>query len=496
MKYLDSILKTLSKEERAEFVTYLKGRNKRNDTKNVALFKLLCSQEVLRDIDVVIYGKRNKNALHALSKRLFDNLIDFIASKSFENERSEDLQTLKFLVISNVFFEKEQFQLAFKMLRKAESKALALEQFSILNEIYYTRIQYAHLDVSIDFENLLKVAKQNKVKLLQEEGVNLFCASIQQEFLKPDRNYAKLVEELLVKFDVNVSEDFSYRSLVKVVTMANFIGYRTRNYKLLLPFIERTYSIIKDKEQITGKKLFHDIQILYFVANAYFRNKAFDDSMRYLSLMEFQMQKDKRYKHLFEPQYVLLKAFNLNYTGNFEAAISMLENFPYKRYLKNQSSYIFDLKLSLIVYYLQQERFREGLRLINTFRNSDQWYVNKTSLVWVIKKNLIELLIHIELDHIDIVDARINSFRKKYNGYLKQQGEHKALGFLKLIALYHKTGGNIDVDDFSAKIESIFGYGTDPDIDIFDLSFYAWLKAKTLRENVYKTTLDVVSVKS
>ena len=86
MSIIYSIIATLSKEEKTAFVRKLKERNKRSDTTNIALFKLLDTSNPPSDLDMLLYGKPSKGAYHALCKRLHDALIDFIATKSFDKE--------------------------------------------------------------------------------------------------------------------------------------------------------------------------------------------------------------------------------------------------------------------------------------------------------------------------------------------------------------------------------------------------------------------------
>ena len=71
-----------------------------------------------------------------------DNLIDFVASKSFAGETSEELEILKLLLASRIFFEKKLNKLAFKTLENAERMAIPLDLYSILNEIYHTCLLY------------------------------------------------------------------------------------------------------------------------------------------------------------------------------------------------------------------------------------------------------------------------------------------------------------------------------------------------------------------
>lgn len=119
MSSISNIIQQFSEEEQQEVVRFLKKKNRRGDTKNIQLFKLLASGNI-EDIDIQLYGKPARNAYHALHKRLQDSIIEFVAAKSFEGETSEELDILQLLLASRIFFEQKQYKIALKTLSKAE----------------------------------------------------------------------------------------------------------------------------------------------------------------------------------------------------------------------------------------------------------------------------------------------------------------------------------------------------------------------------------------
>ncbi|WP_103072524.1 hypothetical protein [Aquimarina sediminis] len=492
MHIISSIIHTLTDEEKRSFIVQLRQKNKRNDTKNVQLFKLLDTTATDKDLDIQIYGKKSKGAYHALCKRLHDSLIDYIASKSFVEETSEEMETIKLLRVSRIFFEQKQYKIAFKTITKAEQKAKTYALFSILNEVYYTLIQYAHLNPTLELDILLANFKSNKESLQQEENLNLFYASVQHELLHQKRNVVPVIKNTLSKFGISLDQDLTFRSLFKILEITNKTAHVTREYHTILPFVEETYKQIDAKEGLMDKHLFYHIQILYYVANSYFRNKDFKTSQHYLEMMLEQMKKyDNKYLKRFYPQYSLLQSLNLNYTNQATSAILMLENFDYEKH-KDQITYLLDLKLSLIVYYFQQLRFKEALGILNDFYHSDHWYTEKAGIAWVIKKNLIEILLRIELDHIDLVESRVNSFRKKHGTYLKKNQEVRVIEFLKLATTYYHKPEVITTPEFIDKIQNTLTTLNPEEEDIFEMSFYAWIKSKIEGTTLYEATLRLV----
>ena len=420
-------------------------------------------------------------------------MIDFIATKSFENERSEEMKILKLLISSRIFYEQKQYSIALKTIKRAELKAKKYDLFSILHEIYYTKIQYAHLDENTSLENLISDLKTNQKLLQQEENLNLFYANIKDKLTHNTNDIAGIINVSLDKFDITATNDLTFRSLYKILEIINEVAHVTRDFYSVLSFVQRTYEQIKSKEQITDKHLFYHIQVLYYVANSYFRNKDFHESQKYLSQMEEQMYKQrKKYYKRFSLQYTLLKALNYNYSGNATDAILIIEQLNLNKF-KDQMNYVLDLQLLLIVFYFQQSRFTEALRLFKELHHSDTWYTEKAGVIWVIKKNLTEILLHIELDHIELVESRTKSFRKKHRIYLRNNNESRVLEFLSLTMNYYLNSMTNTKEEFLHKIQhSLINNNPDQE-DIFTMSFYAWLKAKVLNADIYQTTLQVIN---
>ena len=75
---LFELIQSLSIEDYEKFKSYLRRKNKRSDTKNIALVKLLRQPQLPTKIDQILYEKPAKNAYHALCKRVHDNLIDVL----------------------------------------------------------------------------------------------------------------------------------------------------------------------------------------------------------------------------------------------------------------------------------------------------------------------------------------------------------------------------------------------------------------------------------
>lgn len=498
MTDLNTIVSTLSSEEQQQFVKYLEKKNKRNDTKNIQLFKLLVNDEFdSKAICEAIYKKDNKVAYHALRKRLYQSLIDFIANSSLEEENSIDMQIIKYILASRIFLMNKQAKIAYAILDKAEILAQEHSMFPILNEIYHTKIQYAYLNPSVEINTIISKFKTNQKHHYLEEELNMVYAKIRQtlsdiSFKGEVLDFQSILNKNLAEHDISITDSMSFKSLYQLMTIVSISAFVTNDYLKIEPFLLETYSKIKT-HKLKDKQLYYHIQIVYIIANTLFRNKKFELSLSYLEQM-ITLMKNQRKKHFktFELKYHLLLALNLNYSNQQDKAIRYLEAYKQSKHMDMEA--LLDLKLSLIMMYIQASKFKEAQHIFSKFYHTDKYYIEKVGIEWVIKKSLIEIILFIELGHIDLVESRLLSFKRQYNSYLKQIDQERVITYLKLVSYYYKHPESVSSEAFKQKVESSFTWIAPEQEDIFVMSFYAWLKSKIENKPLYDTTLKLIEM--
>ncbi|WP_034061693.1 hypothetical protein [Lacinutrix jangbogonensis] len=497
MTNLNEIITTLSKDEKQLFINHLEKKNKRTDTKNITLFKLLARNELdSKAIFKKLYNKNQKNAYHALRKRLYQSIIDFIANTSLEEENSIDMQVIKYVLASRTFLVHKQYKVAYKILDKAETIANDHLLFPILNEIYHTKIQYAYANPSADLEDLIEKSKNNQKNYLLEDQLNIVYAKIRQiiskdQYKKNGLDFEKLLESTLREHNISLNDSMSFKSFYQLITIVSLSAFVSKDYFKIEPFLVKTYQKLvlhKSKE----KQLYYHIQVLYLVSNTLFRNKKFHESLEYLELMRLHLlKKNKKYYSTFKLKYNLLLALNLNYSNQQEQAISILEKLILKKHKDIEA--MLDIYLSLAMYYIQSKKYKKAHAIFKSFYHTDNYYETKTDKEWIIKKNLTEIILHIELENIDVVDSRLLSFKRNYFTYLKSINQERVITYLHFIEVYYKNPESIKTERFINNIEEAFVWVEAKREDIFVMSYFAWLKSKMESKPLYEVTLELVS---
>ncbi|MUU78912.1 hypothetical protein [Winogradskyella endarachnes] len=495
---INSIISTFSSEEHQKFVNYLQQKNKRKDTKNVQLFKLIASgNEDSTSICKKLYNTKKSNAYHALRKRLFQSLIEFTANKNLEDENSVDMQIVKYILASRTFLIQNNFKIAYKILDKAERLADEHLLFPMLNEIYHTKIQYASNYPKVDLNDLILKQKENQKKHQLEDQLNIVYAklkSVLNEITYQGKviDFETELEKILTEHNIKLDSSLSFKSLYQILAIAHFSALVTAKYYKIEDFVLKSYNTLKLKKE-TDKQLFYQIHIVYIIANTLFRNKKFKSSLLYIEEMEQLMQLKKRafYKD-FILKKTLIKVLNLNYTNKQNEAIILTENILQKK--SNDLETLLDLQLTCFMLYFQKGNYNKAKSISSKFYHTDQWYKEKAGLDWVIKKYVAELLLYVELQENDLFFSRLKSFRRSYTNYLKQIEQTRILTFLKFAEQYYLNPKSLTSERFKINLETSFEWITICQEDIFVISFYAWLKSKVEQTDLYQTTLQLLSL--
>ena len=496
MTNLNDIISTFSSEEQQQFISYLERKNKRNDAKNIALFKLLVKHEYdSKTICNLIYKSQKKDAYHALRKRLYQSIIDFIANANLKEENSVDMQIIKYILASRTFLAHKHYKVAYKILDKAEAIALEHHLFAILNEIYHTKIQYAYANSQINLEALIVKFKNNQKNHYLEDQLNMVYAKIRQTlnsitYKGEVIDFETLLNKTLEEHNINTSDSMSFKSLYQLMTIVSISAFVSKDYLKIEPFLIQTYKTIQT-HKYKDKQLFYHIQVLYLIANTLFRNKKFSASFSYLEQMHTHMLlKRKKYYKAFQLKYNLLLALNYNYSHQQTKAIETLEPITTSKHQDLES--LLDVHLSLVMFYIQSINYKKAQKLFSKLYHTDHYYETKAGKEWVLKKNLIEIILHIELGNINLVDSRLLSFKRQYFKYLKSINQQRVITYLSFVEDYYKKPEQVTTKAFYNKVEQAFDWVKAEQEDIFVMSYYAWLKSKMENKPLYNTTLKLI----
>ncbi|MEI2272067.1 hypothetical protein OHD16_07965 [Sphingobacterium sp. ML3W] len=493
MDTIVELISVLGNDDIKDFKSFLKKKNKRNDVKNIRLIEILETDDINR-LKKLYASSKNKDAYHALRKRLHDSLLLFISNKTFERDNSEAHEALRLLIVGRFLLENDLIKPGFKCLQRAEQKALLLEQFSLLNEILQLRLQYAYLESKPNLELLIDRLVANQHKMQQEVKFQIAYAFLRVELqdihLKGkivDLN--RLVIDTIGKYDISLRQLLSFKSLYQLLFIANEYATIHQNYALVRSFLKTSDEFITKQKVNSGHHLFYYLHILYYLANFNLRNGLFHESLAYLEQLIAGCSPGSVLRVQFHLRYYLLKALNYHYMGEGVKALAILRLGIQQSTLKSNETDIADLQLCLVMF-LTQFQDKLALTELRKLIRTDAWYEKKMGMLWTIRKSLLEILIHIQFEDIDLAISRVKSFRRRYKQYLETVREGRVVNFLRLVEKYLQNPSIVKNNVFMADIEAMTDRAENQ--DLFVLGFIAWLKSLVTSESPYQALLSLV----
>ena len=201
------------------------------------------------------------------------------------------------------------------------------------------------------------------------------------------------------------------------------------------------------------------------------------------------MVTDTPYYTLFYLRYQLLAALNLFYTGFADDAIALLQGSLSNTKQRSKPEDIEDLRICLTMF-LALCNNRGSLKQLTLLACTDAWHEKKMGMLWTIRKNLMEILVHAQFSNVELAMSRLNSFRRRYKKYLLKTSEERVLLFLRLVEKHLLKPDVAFETSYRKAVLNLLG--SVENNDIFTLSFIAWLIAHWEKKTAYKVVLTLV----
>jgi hypothetical protein len=493
MDSLSELTRLLTSADKKLFKQFLQRKNKRSDVKNLQLLKLIETDDI-EGVNKLYNPLKNKDAYHALRKRLQDNLLLFLSQKTFESNHSDSYDALRLVVVGRFLLENDVAKIAFKCLDKAQRLAEHLEQFNLLNELLLLKLQYAHLPGAEDFEFLTTRFMHNQALMQREAKLNIAYAFLRQQLQEIHLegkviNLTALIITTIRKYKISMQDLMTYKSVYQILFIANEYAAIQQNYGLIERYINQTNKFIQGQELNKNSYLFYHLSILYFLANFHLRRQDFAKSESQLKEMAELMATDSRYHALFYSRHQLLFALNLFFKGCAHDAIRLLQASLSQTKYTTRLEDVEDLR-SCLAMFLALCNDRGSLKQLTLLTRTDAWYENKMGMLWAIRKHLMEILIHAQFSNLELAMSRLNSFRRRYKKYLLKTSEERVLSFLKLVEKYLLKPDVVVDTAYRKTVLNLLSIKENN--DIFTLSFIAWLVARWEKKTAYDVVLTLM----
>jgi hypothetical protein len=487
MDHLKELIKTLNNTEYKELTAYIKNKNKRLDTKNIQLLKLLYNDDI--NIEKSIYNneKYNKASYHSLRKRLYKTILEFIGNNAHDKPNLIEQETVVNLKLAQILFLKNIPHLAFKHLVKAQVSAQKFHLYHHLRNIYLMQLHYAHLNEFVDINNMANLVLENESKLNNESRIEIAYAYLRSELSSSQRqkkiiNISNLIKHTLNKFNIKIDIDLEPKYIYQILYIANEYAAIYQDFSLIDKYIQyinfKINISISDYDYYLG-------HIYYYITNYYIRIGEWNNAK--LSLLQYEKAiRNNPFKHYFSLSYNLLAALYHFYTGKKEKSIKIAEEILHIKAPKNLIIDKQDIKLSLAIFY-SFSKDANSIKYLGQLWETDAYYEKDYGIIWTIRKNIIEILIHLQFNNEDVFLSRLKSFKRRYKKYLIDTNELKVLDFICVVEKYVKAKNSNDI----VKIKEVLNVMmlSTKYKDVYNKSFVVWFYAYVNKVDNYQLLL-------
>ena len=499
MDKLQFIIQSFSYEERSGFEHFINRFRVRDNRKDFQLFERLTKPNTLslkEALESLYDGKPEKEAYHALRKRLLGHLTEYITLKSINKTKGNNHYNSEGLIsLSEYLFKKGAFQAGWQYLRRALTSELKKGNHEILSKIYLLWLEnWEEYTGAEKFNDIYKLYTDAKQKSERDQRLKLALSIIKRKIEQfklqlKEINIDKIIRDVVSGMDLNRKDFNSLEHLYYIAQLIRASSLVSKDYVEIEKYLNTRLKKLEKKE---GDSIYGELfwKLKYFQAHACYRLKKIDKAKDLLSSID--LNKGSITKKNIDELFCKIELLNWAcdfYANKVDAGIHRLLLLEKNTVFKNNSIYDLDRKMNLITSFFAKDNYKRANSVLNSIGHSSQWLQKKKGLEWRVKFQMIELIVLYENNKIDLVILKLRSTERLIREVIKINPNYKNLSvFLKIIKISVNQGSFKGLD----KELDRFKFSPFKQENIQAMAFYAYLKSKIKKENYYTTLMDLI----
>lgn len=437
MDILNQIVEVLNKEEIRFYKLFALRQQGNSERKDLFLLDALRKNPDASDEKIFrkLYPDGDKNAYYRLRNRLLEDINRSLMLQHYEDE--ELLMIFHQLTVVRIYTAKNQYQLAFHFLRKAEQKALKTENHEILDIIYGEFIRLSNELMVINPETYVSLRRKNSETLNRLRQMDDLLAVVSYR-LKTTQNFGEkqnslmgILEETTNSFMQDAGLAASPRFRFKLYSLVSQMLLQKQDYVSLEAYLKKTIA------EFTSEHLFnktnHEIklQMLTYLVNSLFKTGKIDESLQYSdalhdTMLEFNSLHFERFEIFYYNSLV-----NNYSTFDIPKAISILQDLLNNKNLRKVPFYELFVYLNLATSYFDLQQYNQAIRHLSKAYLIDSYKKADASLKFKIA--VAELIIRYENGDLDFWNYRKDQIVRENQAELEDDKHLKEKELLKIL---------------------------------------------------------------
>lgn len=438
MDILNSLISVMNKEEVRNFKLWLQSTNANGARKDIALFDYIRKSEDKYNEDDIfkkLYGNTDKNSFYRLKNRLQEDIGYNLALLHFDKSDSNSLYL--YLSLHQIFLSRNQPQLAFYYLRKAERRALKSENFEMLDIIYAGFVRLSADLPEINPEKYIQQRRENAIKLNQIREADQALAAVtyrlklSQNYGKRDVGLLKLLDNTIREFANDDSMKNSKTFQTRVFRAVSQVLIQNHNFAELERYAQLTYNRFVKEKWFDKSNHETRLQMLVYIVNALFKNKKYKESLDYAETLGEEMS---AFNNLLYDKYLFFyyNALIINYAQiDITRGLKALDELEKEMKGKKNSYYEFFIYLNKANLLFFQRKTNEAIRNLVKLGSND--YYKKADNTFKLKIAVAECIMHCESGDPDTTLKRVEQVKKDFSEALAAPDFRREQVMLQLI---------------------------------------------------------------
>lgn len=498
MDAISEIIRPFTKDEIKEFKSFINRQKKKKNRKDLDLFNiLLMYPEIKPDAAMkLLYKNENTEAYYALRKKLIRHITDFIQLKQLE-VNADNSGTNGLISLAKYLFKNNTIHLAWKYLEKAEQSAMKNEEHDHLNQIYTIQIEHFENNLAPVLTDIIRKSEKNKKHVEQNEKANIAFSIIKEKLRQVKLSgkpvdFEKLIRDILKRYQL--TNVFYSRPKLFFQAMSIFRSriVAEKDYNSFEEFIIGHFQKFSKKTGFGPGDNYYKASLLYMIAHTLYRNKKFSGSLMYLHELEdtFKNMTKTDYAY-FYPRYLLLHASDNFFTGRITHSVkSLQENISVLSAKLNQSD-LLNMQVNLAFFFLYDSNPSAANKALLEIFHSNKWLEKIMGIEWVVKKEMLWVLVQFDLGNDDIAMNRIKSIERSYDNISTLESFNRIKTFIDLVKAIIEHPDYATSEALYNRVELSFTWVPFEREDLHAFLYYAWLKAKMAEKQPYEVLIGL-----
>ncbi|MCX6352364.1 MAG: hypothetical protein NTX03_10955 [Bacteroidetes bacterium] len=488
MDILNQVIALMGRKEVKNFKIYAGRAFIGEQRKDLMLFDFIREKgENYTDDDAFkkLYQGENKNAFYRIKNRLLDDINTGIFLQEYGDN---DIMLAFFWTALGFYYQgKNQNKPALFHFKKAEKKALHIENYGLLDIIYARLIRISQEVYNENPEKYLEKRKHNRSLFNKMSDLDDILEAAEYR-MKVSQNLSTSdsVQELLkiTIDDYTTDEELkdSPKLQIKLYQVVSRILAQKQDYISLENYLIETFESLTEKHFFNKANHSIKLDMISWIANTLFANKKYKPSLEYAENLHTEMEKfDNAFYDRFEFFYYNILV--INYSAiNPEKAIEILLDLTQKSKMKKISGNGVFVYLNLSLLYYHKRDFKNALKYITKLYSFEGY--TATDALFKLRINLGELMMRFDTGEKDIMEYRLKQV-DKFMATLPKDIKHTwEKNFAEVLSLMANEPNYLKHQGFKDKVKKALKVLDDEQAgQSFLFDYGKWLKEKAKMGN-------------